>query len=133
MRDIAGRRHGGIGRKTFVPCYNSRLLVRGEAPAPVDHSGRPVSIPEGRRHEEGVANMATIEFTAFPRTTEGRAASRRMRRTGKAPGIVYGGPAKPQPIEPIVNTIIAVENTRRAPKRSAVQPLTGRNTASERR
>ena len=43
--------------------------------------------------------MATIEFTAFPRATEGRAASRRMRRTGKAPGIVYGGTAAPQPIE----------------------------------
>ena len=43
--------------------------------------------------------MATIEFTAFPRATEGRAASRRMRRAGKAPGIVYGGTAAPQPIE----------------------------------
>jgi large subunit ribosomal protein L25 len=41
----------------------------------------------------------TIEFTAFPRTTEGRGASRRMRRAGKAPGIVYGGTAKPTPIE----------------------------------
>ena len=40
-----------------------------------------------------------IEFTAFPRTSEGRGASRRMRRTGKAPGIVYGGSAKPTPIE----------------------------------
>ena len=40
-----------------------------------------------------------FEFTAFPRTTEGRGASRRMRRAGKAPGIVYGGPAAPQPIE----------------------------------
>ena len=35
----------------------------------------------------------TIEFTAFPRATEGRGASRRMRRGGKAPGIVYGGVA----------------------------------------
>lgn len=43
--------------------------------------------------------MATIEFTAFPRTTEGRAAARRMRRTGKTPGVVYGGAAAPQPIE----------------------------------
>ena len=43
--------------------------------------------------------MATIEFTAFARSTEGRGASRRMRRTGKTPGIVYGGTAKPQPIE----------------------------------
>src|SRR4030095_8816391 len=40
-----------------------------------------------------------IEFTAFPRATEGRGASRRMRRAGKAPGIVYGGIAKPTPIE----------------------------------
>ena len=40
-----------------------------------------------------------LEFTAFARTTEGRGASRRMRRAGKAPGIVYGGPAAPQPIE----------------------------------
>ena len=43
--------------------------------------------------------MATIEFTAFARSTEGRGASRRMRRGGKTPGIVYGGTAKPQPIE----------------------------------
>jgi large subunit ribosomal protein L25 len=43
--------------------------------------------------------MATIEFTAFARTTEGRGASRRMRRGGKTPGIVYGGTATPQPIE----------------------------------
>jgi len=43
--------------------------------------------------------MATFEFTAFPRATEGRGASRRMRRTGKAPGIVYGGTVKPTPIE----------------------------------
>ncbi|HMA31355.1 MAG TPA: 50S ribosomal protein L25/general stress protein Ctc [Casimicrobiaceae bacterium] len=40
-----------------------------------------------------------MEFTAFARSTEGRGASRRMRRSGKAPGIVYGGTAKPQPIE----------------------------------
>jgi large subunit ribosomal protein L25 len=43
--------------------------------------------------------MATIEFTAFPRATEGRGASRRMRRAGKAPGIVYGGTVAPTPIE----------------------------------
>jgi large subunit ribosomal protein L25 len=40
-----------------------------------------------------------IEFTAFPRAGEGRGASRRMRRAGKAPGIVYGGPVAPTPIE----------------------------------
>ncbi len=43
--------------------------------------------------------MATIEFTAFARTTEGRAAARRMRRVGKTPGVVYGGSGTPQPIE----------------------------------
>jgi len=41
----------------------------------------------------------SIEFTAFPRATEGRGASRRMRRVGKAPGIVYGGTVAPTPIE----------------------------------
>ena len=50
--------------------------------------------------------MATIEFTAFPRTSEGRGASRRMRRTGKAPGIVYGGNAAPQPIELDHNALV---------------------------
>ncbi len=50
--------------------------------------------------------MATIEFTAFPRATEGRAASRRMRRVGKAPGIVYGGTTAPQPIELDHNALI---------------------------
>jgi large subunit ribosomal protein L25 len=39
------------------------------------------------------------EFTAFPRGVEGRGASRRLRRSGRAPGIVYGGTAQPQPIE----------------------------------
>ena len=43
--------------------------------------------------------MAQIEFTAFPRATEGRGASRRLRRSGRPPGVVYGGTATPQPIE----------------------------------
>jgi len=50
--------------------------------------------------------MATIEFTAFPRDTEGRGASRRLRRTGKAPGIVYGGTVAPTPIELDHNALI---------------------------
>ncbi|MBU3693542.1 MAG: 50S ribosomal protein L25/general stress protein Ctc [Rhodocyclaceae bacterium] len=33
----------------------------------------------------------TIEFIALNRTTQGTGASRRLRRTGKVPGIVYGG------------------------------------------
>ena len=39
------------------------------------------------------------EFTAFPRATEGRGASRRLRRSGRAPGVVYGGTGAPEPIE----------------------------------
>src|ERR1700691_5662678 len=35
-----------------------------------------------------------------------------------------------QPIDPAINTAIAIENTMRGPKRSAVQPLAGMNTAS---
>ena len=40
-----------------------------------------------------------MEFTAFPRKAEGRGANRRMRRAGKAPGIVYGGTQAPESIE----------------------------------
>jgi large subunit ribosomal protein L25 len=43
---------------------------------------------------------AKIEFTAFPRQGgEGRGASRRLRRSGKAPGIVYGGTGEPTQVE----------------------------------
>src|SRR3954464_14572113 len=38
-----------------------------------------------------------------------------------------------QPIEPTMNTPIAIENTERAPNRSAVQPEAGMNTASDSR
>src|SRR3984957_12203885 len=38
-----------------------------------------------------------------------------------------------QPIEPTMKTATAIENTMRAPKRSAVQPLAGMNTASDSR
>src|SRR5450432_550245 len=50
--------------------------------------------------------MQQHEFTAFPRGTEGRGASRRLRRSGRAPGIVYGGTANPQPIELDHNALI---------------------------
>lgn len=45
-------------------------------------------------------------FTAFPREKEGRGASRRLRVSGRAPGIVYGGAAKPQTIELDHNALI---------------------------
>jgi len=50
--------------------------------------------------------MASIEFTAFARNSEGRGPSRRMRRLGKTPGIVYGGSAEPAPIELDHNALI---------------------------
>ena len=50
--------------------------------------------------------MAKIEFTAFPRAGEGRGASRRLRHSGKAPGIVYGGTTAPTPIELDHNALI---------------------------
>ena len=50
--------------------------------------------------------MASIEFTAFPRAGEGRGASRRLRHSGKAPGIVYGAGAQPTPIELDHNALI---------------------------
>jgi large subunit ribosomal protein L25 len=40
-----------------------------------------------------------MKFVAFERTKQGTGASRRLRNTGKAPGIVYGGEAQPQLIE----------------------------------
>ncbi len=50
--------------------------------------------------------MAKIEFTAFPRAGEGRGASRRLRRSGRAPGIVYGGAAAATPVELDHNALI---------------------------
>ena len=51
--------------------------------------------------------MASIEFTAYPRQGgEGRGASRRLRASGKAPGIVYGGSAEPTQIELDHNALI---------------------------
>lgn len=40
-----------------------------------------------------------MKFVAFERTKQGTGASRRLRITGKTPGIVYGGDAAPQLIE----------------------------------
>ena len=42
-------------------------------------------------------------------------------------------PDRAHPIEPSMKTAIAARKTVRAPKRSAVQPLTGMNTASDSR
>ena len=41
----------------------------------------------------------TIEFNATKRELQGSSASRRLRRAGRVPGIIYGGAAAPQNIE----------------------------------
>ena len=40
-----------------------------------------------------------IEFNAKKRDLQGTSASRRLRRADRVPGILYGGPDKPQPID----------------------------------
>lgn len=40
-----------------------------------------------------------IEVTAFPRTNQGKGASRRLRATGRVPGVVYGGGKDAQSVE----------------------------------
>ncbi|OHC81012.1 MAG: 50S ribosomal protein L25/general stress protein Ctc, partial [Rhodoferax sp. RIFCSPLOWO2_12_FULL_60_11] len=40
-----------------------------------------------------------MKFVAFERAKQGTGASRRLRITGRTPGIVYGGGAEPQQIE----------------------------------
>ena len=40
-----------------------------------------------------------MKFVAYERAKQGTGASRRLRNTGKAPGIVYGGEGQPQLIE----------------------------------
>ena len=38
-----------------------------------------------------------MKFVAYERAKQGTGASRRLRNTGKTPGIVYGGAGEPQP------------------------------------
>ena len=45
------------------------------------------------------SNTMTFELIAQARTLQGTGASRRLRRAGNVPGIVYGGEAAPQSIE----------------------------------
>jgi large subunit ribosomal protein L25 len=49
--------------------------------------------------------MATIEVTANPRSVQGTGASRRLRREGKVPGILYGADKAAQAIELDHNTL----------------------------
>lgn len=49
--------------------------------------------------------MAKLEVTAMPRSLQGTGASRRLRGTGRVPGIVYGGDLPAQSIEIDHNTL----------------------------
>src|ERR1044072_5738077 len=40
-----------------------------------------------------------IEVTAFPRTQQGTGASRRLRASGRVPGVIYGADEAASPIE----------------------------------
>ena len=40
-----------------------------------------------------------IEVTAYPRTQQGTGASRRLRESGRVPGIIYGASKPAQPVE----------------------------------
>jgi large subunit ribosomal protein L25 len=48
----------------------------------------------------------TFELIAQARTLQGTGASRRLRRAGTVPGIVYGGEAAPQAIEVVHNDLL---------------------------
>ena len=43
-----------------------------------------------------------LEFNAKKRDGQGTGASRRLRRTGRVPGILYGGSTAPQQIAQVV-------------------------------
>jgi large subunit ribosomal protein L25 len=49
--------------------------------------------------------MATIEVSAATRATQGTGASRRLRRTGRVPGIIYGGDKPAQVVDFHHNTL----------------------------
>ena len=49
--------------------------------------------------------MADFEIVATPRSELGKAAIRRMRRTGQVPGIVYGAGKDPQPVSLTENVL----------------------------
>jgi large subunit ribosomal protein L25 len=48
----------------------------------------------------------SIEVTAYPRTQQGTGASRRLRTSGRAPGIIYGGTKAVQMVELDQNALI---------------------------
>ena len=47
-----------------------------------------------------------MKFVAFERAKQGTGASRRLRITGRTPGIVYGGESAPQNIEVVHNDLL---------------------------
>src|SRR5512137_2504331 len=69
------------------------------SPTADDRPGRHRRRARPRKAADTRSRTMQFEFTAFPRATEGRGASRRLRRSGRAPGIVYGGTTPPAPVE----------------------------------
>ena len=78
-----------------------------------------------RTHQIGFFARSAAAPAARPAPSAPRPCPGRMRAATRAASEL----AIPQPIEPKVKTTIATLNTRRAPNRSAVQPLIGMNTA----
>ena len=82
------------------PAAGSRRRSPRMSPTADDRPARPhgrTAHPEGRRHQESHHAIRIHRISRARPKAAG--ASRRMRRAGKAPGIVYGGTAAPQPIE----------------------------------
>ncbi|MCL2308903.1 MAG: 50S ribosomal protein L25/general stress protein Ctc [Proteobacteria bacterium] len=52
-----------------------------------------------------MANQSNLEIGAQSRKEEGRGASRRLRRSGNVPGIIYGGDSAPTPVSLDHNTL----------------------------
>ena len=54
---------------------------------------------EGFFRQYLLEQIMQLEFNANKRDGQGTGASRRLRRTGRIPGILYGGPTAPQQID----------------------------------
>jgi len=132
---------GGTQRITAAmpsrPIGMLRLKIHGQSAtlSTKPASGGPISGPTSA----GMVNQAMprircsfgVELTTISRAT-GVIIAPPMPWTIRAPTSSGSVRESPQSAEPARKTSIAVMNTRRAPNRSAAQPLMGMNTASAR-
>jgi large subunit ribosomal protein L25 len=63
------------------------------------HPGFFLTRESGRGFPQLLESEMKIEVTAFPRTKEGKGASRRLRATGRVPGVIYGAGKDAQSVE----------------------------------